>query len=146
MKNKLHNLLTIILAGGSIFAWYTVFNDFSRFHRIYGTIFRVENCSVPNPVMTPCFYGAIAFVIALILSIKKRGEALYLLLIGGTIFAWSNFAYEVYKFYATTGVKTSCAGVITDNVFTTPCFYGACIYLLALITCIYIKFGKVENK
>jgi hypothetical protein len=139
MKSKLQKLLTIILFGGSIFAWYTVFNDFSRFQRIYGTIFRIENCSVPNPVTTPCFYGAIAFVIALILSIKKNEKPLYILLIGGTIFAWSNFAYEVYKFYASTGVKTSCAGVITNNVFTTPCFYGACIYLLALITIKYYR-------
>lgn len=139
MKSKLQKLLTIILFGGSIFAWYTVFNDFSRFQRIYGTIFRIENCSVPNPVTTPCFYGAIAFVIALILSIKKNEKPLYILLIGGTIFAWSNFAYEVYKFYASTGVKTSCAGVITNNVFTTPCFYGACIYLLGLITIKYYR-------
>ncbi len=139
MKNKLQNLLTIILAGGTIFAWYTVFSDFYRFQRIYGTIFRIENCSIPNPLTTPCFYGAIAFVIALILSIKKMEKPLYFLIIGGTIFAWSNFGYEVYKFYATTGIKTSCAGIITDNVFTTPCFYGAFIYLLALITTKYKK-------
>jgi hypothetical protein len=139
MKTKLQNLLTIILAGGSIFALYTVFNDFVRFQRIYGTIFRIENCSIPNPVLTPCFYGAIGFVAALILSVKKLEKPLNYLLIGGTIFAWSNFGYEVYKFYVTTGVKTSCAGVITDNVFATPCFYGACIYLLALITYKYKK-------
>ena len=145
MKSKLQKLLTIILAGGSIFAWYTVFNDFSRFQRIYGTIFRIENCSVPNPVMTACFYGAIAFVIALIFSVKKMEKPLYFLIIGGTIFAWSNFAYEVYKFYASTGVKTSCAGIITDNVFTTPCFYGAVIYLLALITSFFIKFAHNEK-
>ena len=139
MKIKLQNLLTIILAGGTIFAWYTVFNDFSRFQRIYGTIFRIENCSIPNPVLTPCFYGAIAFVIALVLSVRKLEKPLYVLLIGGTIFAWSNFGYEVYKFYATIGIKTSCSGVITENVFSTPCFYGALIYLLALITIKYIK-------
>ena len=145
MKSKLQKLLTIILAGGSIFSWYTVFNDFSRFQRIYGTIFRIENCSVPNPVMTACFYGAIAFVIALIFSVKKMEKPLYLLLIGGTIFAWSNFGYEVYKFYIATGVKTSCAGVITNNVFSTPCFYGASIYLLALVTILCIKFGKFDK-
>ena len=145
MKTKLQNLLTIILAGGSVFAWYTVFNDFVRFQRIYGSIFRIENCSIPNPILTPCFYGAVAFVVALILSIKRKEKPLFYLLIGGTIFAWSNFGYEVYKFYVSTGVKTSCAGVITDNVFTTPCFYGASIYLIALVTILYIKFGKFEK-
>ena len=71
---------------------------------------------------------------------------LYLLLFGGTIFAWSNFTYELYKFYFTTGPKTSCSGILTSTPFTTPCFYGALIFLLGFITNIVIRKNKSKNE
>lgn len=139
MKKKIEFLINIILVGGSTFAWTTVYYDFLRFQKIYGTIFRISGCTTPNPIMTPCFYGAIAFVICLILSITKKYKYLFWLLIGGTIFAWSNFSYEAYKFYWGTGPKVGCSGALTDNIFNTPCFYGAVIYLLALSTVYYYR-------
>ena len=134
MKRKIELILSLILAGGVLFSWFTVINDFIRFNRIYGTIFRLINCSVPNPIATPCFYGAIGFIIAFYLSLKLKINQLWYLLVGGTIFAWSNFGYEAYKFYSSTGVKTSCSGIVTNNIFTTPCFYGSVIYLISLFT------------
>ncbi|NBO21952.1 hypothetical protein EBU94_01230 [bacterium] len=139
MRKDYKTLLTIILVGGTAFSWTTVYQDFSRFYNLYGDIFKIEGCDIPNPVTTPCFYGAIAFAISLGLLLFRKYKSLFYLLVFGTIFAWSNFLYEFYKFYSTTGVKTSCSGVVTDNVFTTPCFYGALIYLLALITIIFSR-------
>ena len=129
-----NNLLLIAISSGVLFSWYTVISDFLRFYRIYGTVFRIENCSVPNPVITPCFYGAIAFFIALILLILNKIRFLNFLLIGGTAFAWSNFLYEAYKFYLPSNTnKIGCSGIEIVNIFNTPCFYGAVIYLISLI-------------
>jgi hypothetical protein len=139
MRQEYKKLLTIILLGGSIFAWTTVYHDFVRFFNLYGDLFRIYDCEIPNPVTTPCFYGAIAFVISLILVLLKKFQTLFYLLIFGTLFAVGNFSYEVYKFYSTSGVKTSCSGVVTDNVFTTPCFFGAVIYTLALVTILFAR-------
>jgi len=134
MKENFFKVLLGTLIFGVGFSWYTVINDFIRFERIYGTIFRIENCLVPNPVTTPCFYGAIAFLISLILLVAKNYLYLKYLLIGGTIFAWSNFTYEAYKFYIPSNTaKVGCSGILIENIFTTPCFYGAVIYLTALI-------------
>jgi hypothetical protein len=145
MKKNLQYLQTIILFSGTIFAWYTVYNDFARFLGIYKTIFHFENCIVPNPLTTPCFYGAIGFLVAFVWSVKilkmketkaeKWQKYLFIFLITGTIFGWSNFLFELYKFYSTnTGPKTSCSGIPTDNPFYTPCFYGSVLYLLSLIS------------
>lgn len=139
MRRNFEYVLTIILAGGTAFSWTTVYFDFVRFQRIYGTIFRITGCTTPNPILTPCFYGAIAFAIGLYFAVSKKFNHLYWLLLGGTIFAWGNFSFEAYKFYYSIGPKVSCSGIITDNIFTTPCFHGAVIYLIGLVA---MKFYK----
>ena len=139
MKQNLEYAIKVILAGGTAFSWTTVYFDFLRFQKIYGTVFRISGCTTPNPVITPCFYGAIAFAIGLYLAITNKFKELYWLLLGGTVFAWGNFSYEAYKFYFYVGPKVSCSGIVTDNIFTTPCFHGAVIYLLAFMA---IKFYK----
>jgi hypothetical protein len=140
MKLNLEKILLGSLIIGVGFSWFTVFNDFLRFNRIYGTVFRIENCTVPNPVTTPCFYGAIAFVIALAFLVYKKYQYLTYLLIGGTVFAWSNFLYEAYKFYLPTNVtKIGCSGIEVVSIFATPCFYGAIIYLVSLTIFLNLK-------
>lgn len=145
MKSVIKYLLLISLLSGVIFSWYTVINDFLRFYKIYGTIFRIENCLVPNPVATPCFYGAIAFLVGITLLLLKNYRYLRYLLIGGTVFAWTNFIYEAVKFYTPTNTpKVGCSGIVVTNIFNTPCFYGAVIYLLALI--IFFQFVRYLDR
>lgn len=140
MKLNLNKILLGTLILGVGFSWITVINDFIRFKNIYGKVFRIDNCSVPNPITTPCFYGALAFFIALILFIIKKSTYLRYLLIGGTAFAWSNFAYEAYKFYLPNNyVKIGCSGIEVTSIFNTPCFYGALIYLMALFVFLNLK-------
>ena len=160
MKNKLLTLQTIVLLAGTLFSWFTVFSDFSRFYNIYGSLTRVSGCAIPNPITTPCFYGAFAFLIAFIWSaiilVKSKTEStdlrqtrLNYLLIAGTMFAWSNFGYEIFKFYSSeSGVKLSCSGIPTDNVFLTPCFFGSLIFLAALVISLRIikKHNLTEGK
>ncbi|HVZ58873.1 MAG TPA: hypothetical protein VG935_03940 [Patescibacteria group bacterium] len=128
---KLLILQSGLLLVGTVFSWYTVTNDYLRFLTIHGT----------NPLLTPCFYGAIGFFVAFLFSLhiylsseekrKKHQKYLMFFLIGGTIFGWSNFALEFCKFYFLHN-PTSCSGTSTSSPFLTACFYGSVIYLLSL--------------
>lgn len=135
-KKILFYLQSLILLAGTIFAYSTIYTDFKRFYSL--------NCTTINPIFTPCFYGAFAFLVGFVLSVKRNQQRnLNYLLIAGTIFAWGNFAYELIKFYSAKVVeKTSCSGVPTQNPFTTACFYGATIFLAALITALMIRRKK----
>ena len=134
----------VALLVGTVFAWTTAVVDFLRFYQAEGTLFKINDCLYPNPVTTPCFYGAIAFAIAFVWAIsllKKEGEIrrksekhLSWLLIAGTIFAWTSFGRLAYNFYtALPGQGIGCSGVPTTSPFLTPCFFGATLFLIALI-------------
>ena len=142
---------SLVLLTGTIFAWFTVYSDFSRFYNLYGSLTKISGCTIPNPITTPCFYGAFAFLGAFIWSlylhkmpqekIIVQQKRLSILLIGSTIFAWSNLALEIYNFYIQkASSRVSCSGVATDNIFTTACFIGSMIFLVALIISFVIKF------
>ena len=141
---KLSNLQFYTLLAGTIFAFATVVIDFVRFYGYEGTLLKLSDCVVPNPVLTPCFYGAFAFLLALFWANQvrnmsgekqvKKQKNLFHLLIAGNIFAWSNFLYIVYKFFKAKGQAfVGCSGVITENPLTTPCFLGSLFFLLALL-------------
>jgi hypothetical protein len=155
MKNILFKLQSLVLLIGTVFSWFTVYTDFTRFYNLYGSLTRISGCTIPNPVTTPCFYGAFAFLLGFIWSVvilrkvskgeevTKKQDNLRYLLIAGTIFAWGNFAVEITKYYSSkTALKVSCSGVATDNVFLTACFYGSVIFLTALIVSLVISKAK----
>ena len=145
MIKKLYITQTLVLFGGVLFSWYTVYADFLRFYNSEGTIFKIKDCVYPNPVTTPCFYGAIVFLVAfawaLYVSRDKifssrvvKQQRLWLILLAGTAFGWINFGFSLVKFYmAPVGEQVTCSGVPTDNPFLTPCFWGSVIYLIAFL-------------
>lgn len=144
MTAKKYGVQVGVLLVGTVFAWTTAVVDFTRFYQTEGTLFKINDCVYPNPVTTPCFYGAIAFVVALVWAIsllKKEGEVrvksekhLSWLLIAGTIFAWTSFGRLAYNFYtALPGQGIGCSGVPTASPFLTPCFFGATLFLVALV-------------
>lgn len=155
---KIYLAQSILLLIGTLFAWFTVYSDFSRFYNLYGNITRISNCSIPNPVTTPCFYGAFAFLGGFIWSLyilkvskEKRiisQKKLNILLIASTIFAWSNLSLEIYKFYSRkTATQVSCSGVPATSIFTTPCFIGSMLFLGSLILSFVInrKNKRINN-
>lgn len=145
---QLQKTQVFVLFIGTVFAWTAVYVDFDRFYAIYGTIFKVKDCNPPNPATTPCFYGAFAFLAAFAMAYHiwknpKQANALQkrlqYLLIGGVLFAWGNLARTAYLFYtAGPGEKLSCSGVPTDNLFTTPCFFGAVLFSIAFLVSLII--------
>jgi hypothetical protein len=150
-NNRIWQLLIIAIAGGTIFAWYQVVNGFSSFYGIYGTIFRIKDCTFPNPVTTPCFYGAIGFIVALIWAVKiyqskdhHLNQFLYFL-IACNIFGFSNVAVEFYKFNkATSGAIQGCSGLIT-NPWQSPCLKGSIFYLASLIILLVYNFTRKKH-
>jgi hypothetical protein len=132
----------LFLFAGTIVAWLAVYDDFARFYGKEGTIFKIENCTYPNPIVTPCFYGAIAFLAFFIWAImvvrrteirEKIRQEQYLswALVCGTLFGWGNFI-KLYLDYIQ-GSQIGCSGAPMTIPFATPCFYGSCIFLLSLI-------------
>ena len=116
-----------------------------------GHVLEISGCAVANPVITPCFYGSLAFLATFAWAftilrsapeaVLKRQRGLQLLLGAGTIFAWGNFSYEVYRFLQPQPAASafSCpAGELPVNPLMTPCFYGALIFLTALVVSVLI--------
>lgn len=153
MSKKLAWSQALVLLGGAVFAWYTTVQNFARFYRFEGTLFKIHNCAIPNPVTEPCFYGAVAFLIAFVwmLQILRAPAAgrqlryLFWFLAAGVIFAWVNVAREFAAFYTAKGAPVvGCSATLIVNPFTTPCFVGASIFLLSLLlTAVqYSRFSK----
>ena len=151
MNRTLLRVQVAVLAIGTGFSWVTLVFDYRRFFASGGHVLDISGCAVTNPIITPCFYGALAFLAALVWAsailrsspgaVLKRQRGLRFLLAAGTIFAWGNFAYEVYRFMRPQPAASafSCpAGEVAVNPLLAPCFYGALIYLTALIVSILI--------
>jgi hypothetical protein len=132
------------LGAGAVIAWSTVVLAFIRFSQAEGTLLKVTNCRFPNPITTPCFYGAIAFLLALLWasSLASRIEpwagdygGLWWLLLASTIFGWSNMAYEFWRWnQSPTGFIVSCTTESISSPFQSPCLYGASMFLGAWLT------------
>lgn len=154
MKEMAQTLLRVqvgVLAFGTAFSWITLVLDYRRFFASGGHVLEISGCAVANPIITPCFYGALAFLAAFVWAtrilrsapeaVSKRQRGLQWLLTAGTIFAWGNFAYEIYRFMQPQPAATafSCpSGAAAVNPLMTPCFYGALIFLAALVVSLLI--------
>lgn len=152
MNRTLLRVQVAVLALGTGFSWITLVFDYRRFFASGGHVLEISGCAVANPVITPCFYGALAFLAAFVWAIailrsapeaaSKGQRGLQWLLAAGTVFAWGNFAYEVYRFMQPqpAAAAFSCpAGEAAVNPLMTPCFYGALIFLMALIVSVLIR-------
>ena len=151
---KYYLIQAFVLFVGTIVSWLAVNNDFARFYGLEGTIFKIGNCVSPNPILTPCFYGAIGFLGAFVFSVfllskeridqKIRQERyLSLLLFGGTIFGFSNFAKLCLDYFQ--GSQIGCSGNPMANPFFTPCFYGSVIFLSSLLVSQFILWKEKKG-
>jgi hypothetical protein len=151
MGPKLLRVQVALLALGTAFSWFTLVVDYRRFFAAGGRVFEMSGCAVANPLVTPCFYGAMAFLAALVWAlvilrsapdaVPTRQRGLNWLLASGTVFAWGNFAYEVYRFGLPqpSAPDFSCPkGEAVTHPLLAPCFYGALIYLAALMVSMLI--------
>ena len=75
---------------------------------------------------------------------KKTILSQFIILLGGTLFAWINFGIELVDWLNKRACTTGCVlGLV--NPFLTPCFYGAIFFTIAFILSAYILRGT-KNK
>lgn len=71
---------------------------------------------------------------------KKLTTIQFIILLIGTVFAWSNFANELFNWLNNKPCTTGCSAnaLTVVNPFYTPCFYGAIFFTLAFVVSIFI--------
>lgn len=159
LRPRLPLLASAVLFCGTVFAWYTTYTDFTRFFIYGGSWLQFSGTIYPHPATTPCFYGAFAFLAALVWSllilrdsdaVRRKTQQKYLVwfLVAGNLFAWANAISQIVRFYtAAPGEKVGCSGVLITNPFATSCFYGSSLFLLSLVVAyIAFRFGKEVEK
>lgn len=68
---------------------------------------------------------------------KKLILSQFIILLGGTLFAWGNFTYELVNWLNKKECILGCA-VGLKNPFLTPCFYGAIFFTISFILSVLI--------
>ena len=146
MKTKSLLLVqSLVLLAGAVYAWSKLLPQFSNFQLMYGTIFRFRDCVIPNPLATACFYGSMAFIIAVVWSFsiwsspdRTRERHLRNFLLFCVLFAGSVVCYEFadyYKLFGSNAVPITCSPGVFPLL--TPCFFGLLSFLGGYITSIY---------
>lgn len=142
-KNR-YVIQSALLLWGVVFSWTNVFRSFSRFRLSEGAYLKFADCTLTNPLLTPCAWGAFAFFIAFIWSVlviriednKKKliqQKRLMILLLGGTLFAFSVVGFETLEFFhSKTGTFETCTGVVSSPL-ESACFLGALTYLVSYL-------------
>jgi hypothetical protein len=69
---------------------------------------------------------------------KKLICAQLFILLAGTAFAWSNFAYELYRWMKAESC-TACALTASGNPFLSACFFGALFFTAAFCVGIVLR-------
>lgn len=145
---KLLVLQSLILLGGTVFAWSNFLPQISRFQSLYGTLFKFTSCVVPNPFSTACFFGSFAFLVALLWSLsiyqnpgyrRERYLKNFLLLCVG--FATLVIAYEAAQYYKIIGSAFSVSCNPGASPFATPCFYGDFFFITAFVVSLFTARG-----
>jgi hypothetical protein len=73
---------------------------------------------------------------------KKLILAEFIILLAGTLFAWTNFTIELTDWLNQQACTLGCAAGL-KNPFLTPCFYGAICFTIAfIISAIIFKKSK----
>lgn len=137
---------------GTVYAYYNVFWDFVLYKNNCGSLFPVTT-TFTHPFFTPCFYGAFAFLITLVISIfifkttsLKLQKYLISLSAFGVAFAWGNMALEIKKYLQAGSVAyKGCSGAVVSNPLFTPCFGGSVIFVILLLVSLY-TFRKLKKK
>lgn len=144
--HKWYPLLPFFLFLGTVIAWYANIKGFIVFYGYEQTIFKFTNCVFTNPFLTPCFWGATAFLILFAWSMRllflsdqasyeKQLRLFIPILAGCTIFGWTNVSFEAYRFFTNVpGTIISCGGKPLVHPFTSSCFFGSLLFTASFLT------------
>lgn len=62
----------------------------------------------------------------------------FIVLLIGTLFAWTNFSIELFAWMKNEKCPMGCNGGKIVNPFLTPCFYGAIFFTISFILSIIL--------
>ena len=123
-----------LLAAGALVSWYTVLSQFFTQYSYCGTVLPASQCLIQSPFVTPCFYGACAFLMAFIASVwmyKRDNDAheAYLrnFLLFGLVFALSVLTVECAQYFDLLG-GPSIGCTPGSNPLLSPCAAGALLF------------------
>lgn len=142
---------SLLLFGGMVFAWSNLISQFTHFYTLYGTLFKVAGCTIPNPFLTPCFFGSVGFLIAVFWSVNvyqipsRIGERrLRNFLTFCSVFAVFAVVYEMAEYYhwISSAVSISCTPGISP--FVSPCFFGTLIFIVVTALAFFIVRRDIE--
>jgi len=149
LSNNAYVLRVIVLLGGIAVSWTAVINAFVNFYNIEGTIFKIKDCVIPNPITTPCFWGALAFLGGTywaykLYKSKNKSERYFLyFMIFCILFAWINFVIELRGVTPKPGALIAPCPAAPYGPFLSPCFFGSILFTLSfLLTCFLYRKRK----
>jgi hypothetical protein len=144
---KLLRIATTFL--GVVVSWYSTITSFINFYQVEGTIFKIIDCAVPNPITTPCFWGAVAFLVVFIWSLKlyvdnKNSNQILYFLVFCVLFGWSSFYIENWTtILQRNGIVAPCP--VGKSPFLSACFFGSVLFTISLLlTFVSIRANKRE--
>ncbi len=147
-----------ILLAGMVFVWEKFLSQLVHFETVYGTIFRIQGNTIPNPFLTPCFLGSLGYLVAVFLAVRlmqspavQRARYLRNFLLAAVLFGVSVISIEAAQYYHVIGgVSVSCTPGASP--WATPCFAGTIIFIVSYIISIFIARNfirgtyDIENK
>lgn len=81
------------------------------------------------------------------MTTKRANKLLVLLLISGTLFAWTNVLIEFRRFYELNNSYFKLRDCISTNPILTPCFWGSISFVFSTFWSMHIlRLEKPENK
>jgi hypothetical protein len=139
-------LLPLVLAGGTLFSWYNTALLFKAFYVYYPSVFMMGYTLVPNPLLTSCFYGAVAFACALVWSLvlaltphEQSSVWLRRFLVFGVCFASVVLVYEALEYYEIISLSRSVSCSPGVHPFKTPCFGGLVFFIGSYLVARYVR-------
>lgn len=138
-RRYLPHALSATILGGVLFAWTTLYGQFERFLSVYGDLLRFRDCVIVNPIATPCFWGALAFLAAFawsaaLLARPSERQYRYLthFLLFGVFFALAVLGYEAVEYYGFIDLGSASVSCAPGAMpLQTPCFTGFLFFLAA---------------
>lgn len=138
-------LRVILLLAGIAVSWVAVINSFVNFYNVEGTIFKIKDCLIPNPITTPCFWGALAFLGGTMWAYKlhknsniKKEKYFFYFITFCILFAWSNFAIELRGVTPKPGAIIAPCPAAPYGPFLSPCFFGSILFTLTFLLNFYV--------
>lgn len=147
MKKSLLVWQNYLMTFGTVFAGYNLTVLVLRYADAGGSWLALKAPGgLIHPLATPCFYGFVAFLIALVWTARLRSDfgkasqaKLVWLLAAATVFAWGNYGYTLGRLFLGKSCNLGCPLGYFDIPYFTACLVGAILFSLALAAALRLK-------